>query len=260
MAAPQLLACGALAMLALFLGAWAVLLRTDNAGWVDVAWGFGMGALAVLFAVLGPGYPFRRALVGVLGGLWGLRLGIYLAKRAADGREDARYTRLKQRWGGNIQLKFLGFFLFQGLLDLALAWPFLAACLDSGPHIRGVAWAGACLWAVSLGLEALADSQLRRFKAGPGSAGRVCDAGLWRWSRHPNYFFQWLAWVGCCLLALPSPLGWTTVASPLLILFFLLRVTGIPATEEQALASRGDAYRQYRRTTSAFIPWIPRRP
>jgi steroid 5-alpha reductase family enzyme len=257
MAALPLLAWGALAMLALFLGAWAVLLRTDNVGWVDVAWGFGMGVLAVLFALIGPGDPVRRTLVGVLGGLWGLRLGLYLALRAARSPEDARYTTLKRRWGGNIPLKFLGFFLFQGLLDLALAWPFLVACLDPSPRLHAVAWAGAAVWALALAGEALADAQLRRFKAAP--RGRVCNTGLWRYSRHPNYFFQWLAWVGCCLVALPSPLGWTAMGSPLLILFFLLKVTGIPATEEQALASRGDAYRQYQRTTSPFIPWFPRR-
>ena len=252
-----LLAWGALAMLALFLGAWAVLLRTNNAGWVDVAWGFGMGALAVLFAVLGPGYLLRRALVGALGGLWGLRLGLYLALRAARSHEDARYTSLKRRWGGNIPLKFLGFFLFQGLLDLALAWPFLVACLDPSPGLKGLAWVGAVVWVVALAGEALADAQLRRFKV--HAQGQVCDTGLWRWSRHPNYFFQWLAWVGCCLVALPSPLGWTTLASPLLILFLLLRVTGVPATEEQALVSRGNAYRKYQQTTNAFIPWPPRR-
>ncbi len=253
----QLLAWGALAMVVLFLGAWVVLLRTDNAGWVDVAWGFGMGTLAVLFAALGPGDPLRRTLVGVLGGLWGLRLGLHLALRAAGHAEDARYTSLKRRWGGNIRLKFLGFFLFQGLLDLALAWPFLVACLDARPGIAGVAWAGAVIWATALTGEGLADAQLRRFRL--ENPGRVCDVGLWRYSRHPNYFFQWLAWAGCCLVALPSPMGWSTVASPLLILFFLLRVTGIPATEEQALASRGEAYRRYQRATSAFIPWFPRR-
>jgi steroid 5-alpha reductase family enzyme len=255
--APLLLLWGALAMLALFLGAWTVLLRTGNAGWVDVAWGFGMGVLAVLFAVIGPGDPSRRLIVGALGGFWGLRLGLYLALRAARSREDARYTTLKRRWGGNIPLKFLGFFLFQGLLDLALAWPFLVACLDPSPRLRAVAWAGAAVWALALAGEGLADAQLRRHKGRAG--GRVCDTGLWRYSRHPNYFFQWLAWVGAFLLALPSPLGWTAVASPLLILFFLLKVTGIPATEEQALASRGEAYRRYQRATSAFIPWFPRR-
>jgi steroid 5-alpha reductase family enzyme len=254
-----LLAWGALVMLLLVLAAWAVLLRTDNAGWVDVAWGFGMSALAVLFAALGAGHPLRRALVGALGGLWGLRLGLHLALRAAGGREDARYTHLKQRWGGNIRMKFLGFFLFQGVLDLALAWPFLVACADPRPRIQELTWAGAVLWAVSLGLEALADDQLRRFKARAGNRGGVCDTGLWRWSRHPNYFFQWLAWVGCFLVALPSPLGWTAAASPLLILFLLLRVTGIPANEAEALASRGEAYRQYQRTTSSFVPWISRR-
>ena len=256
----QLLGLGALVMLALGLAAWALMLRTGNAAWVDVAWGFGMGALALLFAALGPGWHPRRELVGLLGGLWGLRLGLHLAVRtAAEGREDARYTRLRQAWGGNMPLKFLAFFLFQGLLDLALAWPFLAACLDTQARLPGVAWAGAALWALALGGEALADAQLRRFKAGPAGREGVCDQGLWRLSRHPNYFFQWLAWVGSFLLALPAPLGWTAAASPLLILFLLLRVTGIPATEEQALASRGAAYARYQRATSPFIPWFPRR-
>jgi len=260
MPGPQLFALGALVMLALVLAAWVLMLRTGNAAWVDVAWGFGMGALALLFAALGPGWRPRRELVGLLGGLWGLRLGLHLALRtAAEGREDARYTRLRQAWGGNLPLKFLGFFLFQGLLDLALAWPFLAACLDTQARLPGVAWVGAALWALALAGEALADAQLRRFKAGPAGREQVCDRGLWRFSRHPNYFFQWLAWVGCFLLALPAPLGWTTAASPLLILFFLLRVTGIPATEDQALASRGEAYQRYQRTTSPFIPWFPRR-
>jgi steroid 5-alpha reductase family enzyme len=260
MPGPQLLAWGALVMLALVLAAWVLMLRTGNAAWVDVAWAIGMGALALLFAVLGPGWRPRRELVGLLGGLWGLRLGLHLALRtAADRREDARYARLRQAWGGNIALKFLGFFLFQGLLDLALAWPFLAACLDTREPMAGVAWAGAGVWSAALAGEALADAQLARFRADPGSRGKVCAAGLWRLSRHPNYFFQWLAWVGCFLVALPAPLGWTTAASPLLILFFLLRVTGIPATEEQALASRGDAYRRYQQATSAFIPWFPRR-
>jgi len=168
----------------------------------------------VLFALLGPGHPARRALVGVLGGLWGLRLGLHLALRAARGPEDARYTRLKRRWGGNIRVKFLGLFLFQGLLDLALAWPFLVACLDRRPHLQGLAWAGAAVWAASLAGEALADAQLTRFKARAHDRGQVCAAGLWRWSRHPNFFFQWLAWVGVCMVALPSPLGWTTVTSP----------------------------------------------
>ena len=109
----QLLGLGALVMLVLVLLAWALMLRTGNAAWVDVAWGLGMGALALLFAALGPGWRPRRELVGLLGGLWGLRLGLHLAVRiAAEGREDARYTRLRQAWGGNIPLKFLGFFLF----------------------------------------------------------------------------------------------------------------------------------------------------
>jgi steroid 5-alpha reductase family enzyme len=119
-------------------------------------------------------------------------------------------------------------------------------------------WAGAALWLFALLGESAADLQLARFKADPSTRGRVCDVGLWRLSRHPNYFFEWLVWCAYFLFALPSPWGWTTVSCPLLMLYFLFRVTGIPATEEQALRSRGEAYRRYQRTTSAFVPWVRR--
>jgi steroid 5-alpha reductase family enzyme len=99
---------------------------------------------------------------------------------------------------------------------------------------------------------------LKLFKAQPAAKGRVCDFGLWKYSRHPNYFFEWVVWIGYAVFALGAPLGWIGLASPLLILFFLLCVTGIPPAEARALATRGDAYRDYQRRTSAFIPWFPK--
>lgn len=111
---------------------------------------------------------------------------------------------------------------------------------------------------VALAGEALADRQLAAFKADPGSRGRACRAGLWRYSRHPNYFLEWLVWVAYAAFALTSPWGWTSAYAPLLMLFFLLRVTGIPMAEEQALRSRGADYREYQRTTSALFPWFPK--
>jgi steroid 5-alpha reductase family enzyme len=106
--------------------------------------------------------------------------------------------------------------------------------------------------------ESAADWQLARFKATPGHAGRICQAGVWNYSRHPNYFFEWLVWCGFALVALAAPWGWLGLLSPALMLYTLLRVTGIPATEAAALARRGDAYREYQRTTSAFVPWFKR--
>jgi steroid 5-alpha reductase family enzyme len=120
-------------------------------------------------------------------------------------------------------------------------------------------YAGAVLWVFAFLGEVLADAQLARFKANPVNRGKVCDLGLWRFSRHPNYFFEWLIWVSYALFALASPHGYLGLISPALILFFLLKVTGIPATEAQALRSKGEAYRRYQQTTSVFIPWIPKR-
>jgi steroid 5-alpha reductase family enzyme len=115
------------------------------------------------------------------------------------------------------------------------------------------------LWLAGIGGEAVADAQLRAFKAHPASKGRVCAFGLWKYSRHPNYFFEWVVWIGYAVFALGSPWGWAGLASPLLMLFFLLRVTGIPPSEARALATRGDEYRDYQRRTSVFVPWFPKK-
>ena len=239
--------------------AWLWHLYTKNAGWVDVAWAVGLGGLAVLYACLLPGDPSKRLLIGSLGGLWGLRLGSHLAVRVARApQEDGRYRQLRAEWGSNIELKFLGFFLSQGLLDLVLSLPFLLALLDPSP-LRPLHWVAAALLLGSIAGEALADAQLQRYRAQPGAQGQVFRAGLWSLSRHPNYFFEWLAWVAFALLALPSPWGWLGFVSPLLILYFLLRVTGIPATEAQALRSKREAYGRYQREVSPFIPWLPRK-
>jgi steroid 5-alpha reductase family enzyme len=144
----------------------------------------------------------------------------------------------------------------QALLDVVLSLPFLLAARNPNPGLSPVEWAGAALWTLAFAGELTADAQLSAFKSRPGNKGRTCQAGLWRFSRHPNYFFEWVVWMSFALFALASPHGWLGFLSPALILYFLLRVTGIPATEEQALRSRGEEYRRYRQTTSAFIPWF----
>jgi steroid 5-alpha reductase family enzyme len=118
---------------------------------------------------------------------------------------------------------------------------------------------GVVLWLVSVTGEAIVDAQLARFRSNPENRGKTCRQGLWNYSRHPNYFFEWLHWWVYLLISWPAPWGWTTAIAPLLMLFFLLKVTGIPATEAQALLSRGDDYRDYQRTTSVFVPWPKRK-
>jgi steroid 5-alpha reductase family enzyme len=119
--------------------------------------------------------------------------------------------------------------------------------------------AGIALFIVALSGESAADAQLAAFKRDPANHGGVCDAGLWRYSRHPNYFFEWLIWIAYALFALPAPHGWIALAMPVLMLHFLINVTGLKATEEQALRSKGERYRLYQARTSGFIPWLPKR-
>jgi steroid 5-alpha reductase family enzyme len=228
---------------------------------VDVGWTANLGLLAAFYAVGADGVPARRWLVAVLVGAWSARLALHLLRsRVMDPHhgEDKRYAALRERWGERAPRNFFWVYQAQGLLDSLLSLPFLLACLDPRPDLGASATAAAALLALSVGGEWLADRQLARFKADPASRGRTCRQGLWRFSRHPNYFFEWLAWCAFALLALPSPLGWLGLSAPALMLFLLLEVTGIPPAEEQAVRSRGDDYRAYQRSTSAFFPWFPK--
>jgi steroid 5-alpha reductase family enzyme len=245
-------------LLQLILWCWQV--RTKNAGWVDVGWALGLGILACFFAIWGSGDPARRALVAAMGSLHGFRLGFHLWRRVAmDLHEDGRYQTIRANWKTRLNLKFFFFFQFQALLDVFLAVPFLLASMNPRPGLHLLEWIALGLWVVSWIGESFADAQLRAFKAKPESKGKTCRAGLWRYSRHPNYFFEWLVWVAYALLAFGAPLGWIAVACPLVMLYFLLFVTGIPYTEAQSLKSRPEDYRRYQRETSAFFPWFPKK-
>lgn len=240
------------------LALWAFQLRTKDATEVDVAWAANLGGLAVLYAVLGNGNPSRRVLVAVLVALatWRLALHLYL-DRARKGVEDGRYAALRQKWGAAAPRNFFWFFQAQALLDVVLALPFVLAC-GAKAELGTLDVAAALLFVAGVVGESVADRQLARFRRDPANRGRTCRVGLWRTSRHPNYFFQWLLWCAYALFACAAPWGWIGLGSPLLMLVLILFVTGIPPTEEQALRSRGDDYREYQRTTSAFVPWFPR--
>jgi steroid 5-alpha reductase family enzyme len=254
-----LLGLGALAMAVMFLAVWAVAARIRNAGIVDIAWAGGFSVIASLYAALGEGWAPRRALIALMTVAWSLRLAGYLYGRVMGEhpKEDGRYVELRRRWAGrNVDLRFLVFFQVQALLDVALSVPMLLASVNTAAAFHPLEWAGAGLWFVAVAGESLADHQLARFRADPVNKGQVCQVGLWHYSRHPNYFFEWLVWCAYFVFAAASPWGWLSVYCPLLMLYFLFRVTGIPATEEQAVRTKGDAYREYQRTTSAFVPWF----
>jgi steroid 5-alpha reductase family enzyme len=239
---------------------WIVSRRIQNAGIVDIAWSAGFAPIALMYAVGAPGDVTRRALIAGMVVLWSLRLGWYLYVRVMGHHpvEDRRYAQLRAEWGERAESKMFWFFQLQAALLVALSVPFVLTAVNPQPGISLLEWLGVGLWLVGLTGESLADAQLQRFKADPANRGGVCRVGLWRYSRHPNYFFEWLIWVAYFLFAAASPWGWLTVYCPALMLYFLLRVTGIPMTEELAVKNKGEAYREYQRTTSSFVPWFPK--
>jgi len=234
---------------------WARQLRTRDATSVDVAWALCLGGLVVLYALRHDGDPARRALVAGLVLFWALRLAghLFLHRVRGGGAEDGRYRAMRDHWGARAPLWFFVVYQVQAFAAVLMSLPPLGA-LEGGP-LDGWAFAGVALWLVAVAGEGLADRQLARFRADPANRGRTCRAGLWRYSRHPNYFFEWVQWWAYVLVGKGAALTWL---GPVLMLLFLYRVTGIPWTERQALKSRGDDYRRYQETTSAFFPWFPK--
>lgn len=229
----------------------------DNAGIVDVIWAFGVGGTALVYALLGDGATLPRVALAVLGGVWGFRLGAHLWSRVRSEPEDGRYRHLREHWAGH-QGKFFGFFQFQAGLIVMFSLPFLAVARNPEPAFTAWTALGIAIWIGSVAGESIADRQLARFRADLGNRGRTCRAGLWRYSRHPNYFFEWTHWFAYVALAVGSPLAWLAWAGPVVMYVFLRWISGIPYTEAQSLRSRGEDYRRYQATTPMLIPWFPK--
>ena len=238
---------------------WLVQRSTRNAGIVDVAWAGSIGALGLFFLATGGGDGNRRLLAGLLIAVWSLRLTVYLFRRVVGHPEEGRYATLRAKWGENADSRLFRFFLMQAAAALAFALPLLVISWNCAPLSPIAAAISLAVWTVGMGGVYLADVQLERFKSNPNNTGRTCRKGLWHYSRHPNYFFEWIHWWTYLPLALPAPFWWLALVIPLLLLYFVLFVTGIPPTEAQAVVSRGEDYRRYQQTTSAFVPWIPRK-
>jgi steroid 5-alpha reductase family enzyme len=245
---------------ALQLGLYGLQRATGDATTVDAGWAASLVLVAIVYAVLAPGEVEHRVLIATLAAVENLRIAYLVLRRVGKG-EDPRYQELRRRWRehGREQLTFFVFFQGQALIAVVFSLPLLLAAFNRESGLEPLEWAGAALWLLAASLELAADRQLGRFKSDPANKGKTMREGLWRYSRHPNYFFQWLTWCAYALIALAAPWGWIGLAAPALMLYLILFVTGIPPSEEQALKSRGDDFRRYQRETSAFVPWFPRR-
>ena len=234
--------------------------KIKNAGVVDVFWALNFPVITILTFFLSDGFETRKILICALFLIAELRLGIHLWQRVIGHLKDeeGRYKQLRKEWGKNADRNFFFFFQFQAISNVVLAIPFFIITANANPELSILEYMAIGIWVISFFGELIADRQLAAFKKEPKNKGKVCDTGLWKYSRHPNYFFEWLTWMAYFIFALASPFGILAIVSPSIILYLLLKVTGVPNNEEQNLRSKPVAYQKYQETTSAFFPWKKR--
>ena len=257
----------ALSLSVLMAGAWMVQQRTGNSGWVDTIWTFAVGLVgagSALWPLADAAPNTRQWLVAALVAIWSVRLGLHIAVRTAGISDDPRYAAFAREWGVDSPRRMFVFLQNQGFGSIPLVFAiFVAARVPLG-GLRFADYLGALILSIGIAGEALADAQLRHFRIDPANKGRVCDIGLWRWSRHPNYFFEWLGWFAYPAIAIPIaaplqyPWGWASLLAPLFMYWILVHVTGVPPLEQQMLRSRGQRYRDYQSRTRMFFPRAPR--
>ena len=244
-----------IAVFIMFTLLWLLCRRIDNYSWVDAGWAFGIGLTSVVWLATKSTWDPKHWAAAVLIGIWSLRLSWHLQKRIRrhHPEEDSRYQKLRE-----VLSSFFWFFQAQAVSVILLALPFYFIARDSSEW--GI-WEslGLIVAFIGIGGESLADHQMSKFKVTNSDTKAVCREGLWKYSRHPNYFFEGVIWIGFYLFACGSVYGWALIYAPAIIIFLLLKVTGIPPTEASAVKRKGDAYREYQRTTSAFIPLPPRK-
>lgn len=237
---------------------WLLSLRLRNASIVDIFWGMGLIVIAWLaFALTPQGYLPRKSLIVFLVTIWGLRLALHIGIRNRGKPEDFRYAKWRaehgERWWW---FSFVQVFLLQGFLMWIISAPLIAAQTSGFPAIlTPLDWVGAWLWAFGLLFEAIGDAQLARFKADPASKGKLFTGGLWKYTRHPNYFGEAVLWWGLYIIALAAG-RWWTLFSPVLMTILLLRISGVAMLERAMRQKPG--YEEYMQQTSAFFPWLPK--
>jgi steroid 5-alpha reductase family enzyme len=242
--------------------AWAIQRMTGSSGWIDTTWSFAVGLGGMAAAVLSDGDTDRRIVMFVLIGIWSLRLGSHIFARTRGAGEDPRYAKLIEEWGPSASGKLFGFLQIQAIAALVLVLAVFVACSNPSPFPRLLDIVAMLIAAVALSGEAIADLQLARFRKTPEAKTEVCETGLWRYCRHPNYFFEWLGWCAWLLFAIDISgtfvWGWLAILAPLQMYWLLVHVSGIPPLEEHMLRSRGEQFRQVQARVNAFFPG-PRR-
>ena len=238
--------------------AWLVYLVQRRGTLLDVAWAGSFFVVAII-STFTPyeGVLLRKILFLAIVSMWSLRLTAFLFLRYYNDEEGGRWAALASRFKIDSSFKFVLLFVGQGIATVILSWPFVLIFLNPDPDIQRIEWIGFALWIFAFLGETYADKQLREFKSLPQNKDKVCQEGLWRYSRHPNYFFEWLIWLSYFLIALAAPFGITAIISPLLMWHIIFHVPGIKALEDQAIIRKGEAYKEYQRTTNAFFPWFP---
>ena len=262
----EALAAIAVSLSILMAFAWVVQQRSGNSGWVDTIWTFSLGLVGVgsaLWPVAGAPPNNRQWLLAGLVAVWSLRLGVHIAIRTAGISDDPRYAAFAREWGADSPRRMFIFLQNQALGTIPLVFAVFVAARFPSDALRLQDYLGVLILLTAIAGEAMADAQLKRFRGDPANKGRVCDAGLWRWSRHPNYFFEWFGWLAYPVIALSIddplfyPWGWATLLAPVFMYWILVYQTGIPPLEAQMLRSRGDRYREYQSRTSQFFPLPP---
>ena len=257
----SVLAASAGAILVLMVVTWLVSVLVHDASIVDIIWGAGFVVVAATAAVVGDGFPDRRYLLLALVGIWGLRLSGYLAWRNLGHGEDYRYVAMRKKFGDRFWwISFFQVFLLQGVLMWVVSLPVqLSASAEEPASFGPLALVGIALWTVGFLFETVGDAQLARFKADPANRGQVMDQGLWRYTRHPNYFGDFCVWWGIFLVAAETGPGRFGVIGPIVMSTLLMRVSGV-AMLERTIGKRRPGYAEYVARTSAFFPRPPRRP
>ena len=246
-----------LSIAVLFMGVgWIVSLIINNVTVVDSLWGLGFPLIAWVTFFLSNGYVVRKILITILVTIWGLRLSIYLTWRNWGMGEDPRYKKMRERAGNQFRVKSLYMvFLLQAVLMWLISLSLQYGQMASHPaELTSWDMAGILFWGVGFFFQAVGDWQLAEFKSRTENRGRVMDRGLWGYTRHPNYFGEALMWWGIFIITTAVPYGWWTIVSPVMITYLLLRVSGIPMTENVIKKSR-PGYEEYIKNTNSFIPW-----